>query len=299
MAGQEDAHEAMGDCKVQGNQGEGNCAFSGAAPDAEAMAKFSDQPYEQVYSRPTVREEEQVAMAQIIMQGNQDSDNVAFSGAARGHRQGKIALESNADLQSTVFDDDDPNSTGTRVHDHKNFEGSLSHPEDRQLKSIWEKAINSADRGDKRQGTKSLVGDSKAREPSQGKQEREGSAVAHSTELVEWKSDSVTTEEEGQESVREKRQRSLANSPWANEIKRVTTSNALAIVQIKTEPRQGIESPDRKRRAAPSPKRGGTNEEEDSSISSATVDELANAVLNQIQEAPKEANAPAGPREND
>jgi hypothetical protein len=180
-----------------------------------------------------------------------------------------------------VFDNDDPNTSGTRVHDRKNLEGSTIHTEDRQLKSIWEKAIDSADRCDKRQGTKSLVGDSKTRE------------------LVEWKSDSATTEEEGQESGREKRQRPSVKSPWIHEIKRATASNSLAIVQVNTEPRQGIESPDRKRRAAPSPKRGGTNEEDDSSMTSTAVYELAYAVLNQTQEAPKGANAPAGPRGND
>jgi hypothetical protein len=147
--------------------------------------------------------------------------------------------------------------------------------------------------------SRSSIGDSEIEASILERQEGDESGAEQSRELVEWKLDSGTSEEEGQESGREKRQRPSAKSPWTHEIKKAIASNSLAIVQVNTEPRQGIESPDRKRRAAPSPKRGGTIEEDESSISSATVDELANAVLNQIQEAPKEANAPAGPRGND
>jgi hypothetical protein len=65
-----------------------------------------------------------------------------------------------------------------------------------------------------------------------------------------------------------------------------------------SEPRLTIESPDRKKRAAPSPKRGKAKEDDESSMSSAVVEKLANAVLNQIQEAPAEAIAPTGPRKD-
>jgi hypothetical protein len=70
----------------------------------------------------------------------------------------------------------------------------------------------------------------------------------------------------------------------------------MAIVNKEIKPRESIESPDRKKRAAPSPARAKAEEEDELSMTSSAAGELAIAILHQIQEAPKEAKAPAGPR---
>jgi hypothetical protein len=71
-----------------------------------------------------------------------------------------------------------------------------------------------------------------------------------------------------------------------------------AIVQKASAPKEGIESPDRKKRAAPSPSRPSNAEDDEASMTLSTAGELANAVFNQIQEVPSEAIAPAGPRKD-
>jgi hypothetical protein len=198
----------------QGQDLEGILNLPGTAPIAEALAKF--------YSEP-----------QSLSQSQLQGDN---------------ASESKANQQSTVYDNDDPKLSVDRASEHLNPEGSKIHQEDRQLESIWEKAIDSA--SDKRQVARSSIGDSEIAVSILERQEGDESGAEQSRELVEWKLDSGTSEEEGQESGREKRQRPLAKSPWTHEIKKAIASNSLAIVQVNTEPRQGIESPDRKRRAA-------------------------------------------------
>jgi hypothetical protein len=140
-------------------------------------------------------------------------------------------------------------------------------PEDKQLESIWSVKIDSVDRSDRAEKDKKETEDT---EGSMGK---------------------------GNEGIgRDKRQRPHGDSKWREAIKRSAKGNSAAIVQQVTEPRQTIESPDRKKRAAPSPKRGEPKDNDESSMSSAMAEDLAKAVLNQIQEAPAEAIAPTAPR---
>jgi hypothetical protein len=275
--------------------------FSGAAPNAEALANFSRQEQgvekpkalEQETDQHTNESQEQEATSITKKQPNFKDEHTraeALEKFERGREQDDHSykaeqtndkskpeseardIEPGSNEQSTVYDNDDPDSREMQVWNAEHQARSPTHQEDRQLESIWEKAADSVDRSDRTNTTST--------------DERTDSTCT--TEIVG----------ESHDIGREKRQRPLANLKWENEIRRVVKVNSVAIVQQETEPRQGIESPDRKKRAAPSPNRGEPKDDDESSMSSAAAEELANAVLNQIQEAPSEAIAPAGPREN-
>jgi hypothetical protein len=250
--------------------------FSGTAPDAEALAKFySDLEDSDQWTQQTkeLGKSEQGEHQPSFRQGCKNPPQFTEMGTNVEVTEKCVpkhdavdqdsAQEPETSEQSKTYENDDPDAIERQAQRSQESQDSSSHQEDRQLESIWEKEIGSANRSDKTHTTAS------------------------------------TAEDEQQDSGREKRQRPLANSPWAIELKKAAKSGAVAIVQQNTEPRKSIESPDRKKRAAPSPKRGGSKEEDDLSITSADVDELAKTVLYQIQEALTGAKAPSGPRKND
>jgi hypothetical protein len=222
-------------------------SFTGATPKAEALANFL--PQDKGKNVDSLNSEE------LLSRSSADTHKDVLANFA----------------QMAHYDDNDSDIQEMQAWGDRFSDESPTHPEDRQLESIWKSKGDSVDRSN-RTGT--------------DKGETEGAAtIADITERSEM-------------TGRDKRQRPHANSMWREAIKRGAKGNSAAIVQQVTEPRQTIESPDRKKRAAPSPKRGEPKEDDESSMSSAVAEELANAVLNQIQEAPAEAIAPTGPRKD-
>jgi hypothetical protein len=88
----------------------------------------------------------------------------------------------------------------------------------------------------------------------------------------------------------------LSQAAWAKANRKAAPVYSAEIVKKQTVPRRSAESPERKKRAAPSPERIPTPENDEASMTSSAAGELANEVLTQIQEASSEAKAPSGPR---
>jgi hypothetical protein len=241
--------------------------FTGAAPNAEALANFLQEDQRQHTIRIELKETEQsTSEAQDQVDLLNTEDRTTRSSAETQEE----ALKNFA--QMAHYDDDDSDIQEMQAWGDKFSYETQTHPEDRQLERIWSTKVDSADRSDRPGNNKGATEDAEQITGFTGKG-NEGPG-------------------------RDKRQRDHANSKWRDAIKRGAKGNSAAIVQQVSEPRLTIESPDRKKRAAPSPKRGEPKEDDESSMSSAVAEELANAVLNQIQEAPAEAIAPTGPRKD-
>jgi hypothetical protein len=103
---------------------------------------------------------------------------------------------------------------------------------------------------------------------------------------------------QGKVSARDKRQLEKSQSTWARDNRKAAPEGSVGIVKKTAVPRDNSESPERKKRAAPSPEQTNNTDEDESSMTSSGAGDIANAVINQIQEAPKEAKAPSGPRKD-
>jgi hypothetical protein len=304
----------------QDPEGEATLLFSGTAPAAEALAKFSDP----VQTSKSVQEKRDGEAGKPRKQQDEDEDQLVW----HFQRDDELSTQQDredkdpslfpgaanaAEALAKFSDTPQPNSPGKTWYDSDdsdikemvNFanqwgaqdqsEGSVQ-KEDRRLESIWKSNPHSADR---------------QREPIEKGDYDAGETLGNGgrdNEVVE--QDSLTDQEtvvapkrvastlERQESSRDKRQREMSQLAWAKEIRKAAGENSAAIIQKVPAPKEGIESPDRKKRAAPSPSRPSNADDDEASMTSSTAGELANAVFNQIQEAPSEAIAPAGPRKD-
>jgi hypothetical protein len=239
--------------------------FTGAAPNAEALANFLQEDQREPAIRVELKEIERStseAQDQVDFLNTEDR-NPRFSAGTQEEALSNFA-------QMAHYDDDDSDIQEMQAWGVKFLDETQTHPEDKQLERIWSTKVDSADRSDRTGNNKGATEDAAQITGFMGRG-NEGTG-------------------------RDKRQRDHANSKWREAIKRGAKGNSAAIVQQVSEPRLTIESPDRKKRAAPSPKRGEPKDDDESSMSSAVAEDLANAVLNQIQEAPAEAIAPTGPR---
>jgi hypothetical protein len=299
--------------------------FTGAAPAAEALANFSKP----AQKSELAQEKRDGAVANTSVRRDTDDDPLVWHfqrdveldepSTQQDHQDKDPSLLSIAtpaaealvkfastpqpnSPEKTWYDSDDSD-----IKEMVNFanqwgsqdqnEGSVQ-TEYRRLESIWKSNPHSADRQrEPTAKTGSDTGETEVKTLENVESDTEAAEQDlpknHETK-VESTLDELTMG--GQDSPREKRQREMSQSDWAKFNRKAVIEDRAAIVQKASAPKESIESPDRKKRAAPLPSRASNVEDNEASMTSSTAGDLANAVLKQIQEVPKEANAPSDPR---
>jgi hypothetical protein len=303
---------------------EGPLEISGTALDAEAMAKFAKTPTETEHTQELeegeIQEECTMGGRQPgSLQDHEDLLPIPIRQALNELRAAEPTIK-NCEETSNSNDDDTNDILSTWGGADSNRDSSSGHVEDKQLESIWKtnkesmtspqeqlpnqeievepKAMANDSGGENAETTESNPHFSRESTPQgeQGRPSTEDGQIVQDEPKSSREHNLPGTE--GKCDKRDKRHRELPQTAQAREIKKVTKEGVVAIIQKIGGSRDSTESPDRKKRAAPSPGRVNTMDEDESSMTSSAAGDIANAVITQIQEAPKEAKAPSGPRKD-
>jgi hypothetical protein len=288
---------SMGGCQPGSLQDhEDLLPIPGTAHYAEAMEKFSDT-------------------SKVLMKDFSPSSYLRMVRQTLNELRAAEPPIKNCEETSNSNDDDTNAILSTWGGADSNGDSSSGHVEDKQLESIWKTNKESMTSPQEQQPNQEIEVELKAggenAETTESKPHfsrestPQGEHGRHSTEDGQIEQDKPKSSREhnfprteGKCDKRDKRHRELPKTAQAREIKKVTKEGAAAIIQKVGGPRDSTESPDRKKRAAPSPGRVNTTDEDESSMTSSAAGDIANAVITQIQEAPKEAKAPSGPRKD-